>query len=69
MSERPKLILLDMKIGRVSVRAQPFLPGNIPGLRGIQLDVEVTEYLDENPKGANCRLFNVEPQLYNLTCL
>ena len=57
-------ILLDMKIGRVSVRAQPFLPGNIPGLRGIQLDVEVTEYLDENPKGANCRLFNVEPQLY-----
>ena len=62
-------ILLDMKIGRVSVRAQPFLPGNIPGLRGIQLDVEVTEYLDENPKGANCRLFNVEPQLYNLTCL
>ena len=57
-------ILLEMEIERVTVRAQSFLPGNTPGLRGIQLDVEVTEYLDGNEKGADCRLFNVEPQLY-----
>ncbi len=57
-------ILLDIEIGRIIVRAQSFIPGNTPDLRGIQLDVEITEYLDDKETEADCRLYSIEPQLY-----
>ena len=39
-------ILLEIEIGRIIVRAQTFIPGSTPDLRGIQLDVEITECSD-----------------------
>ena len=57
-------ILLEIEIGRIIVRAQTFLPGVTPDFRGIQLDVEITEYLDNNETEADCRLYSIEPQLY-----
>ena len=57
-------ILLEIEIGRITVQAQSVVPGDMPKLRGIRLDVEVTEHLEENGKTANCRIYNVEPQLY-----
>lgn len=57
-------ILLEIEIGRITVQAQSVVPGDTPKLRGIRLDVEVTEHLEENGKTANCRIYNVEPQLY-----
>ena len=57
-------ILLDIDIDRIVVHAQAFLPGNTPERRGIQMDVVVTEYLEKDEKGATCRLYNVEAQLY-----
>ena len=57
-------ILLEIEIGRMIVRAQTFIPGSTPDLRGIQLDVEITEYLDDNEMDADCRLYSIEPQLY-----
>ena len=55
---------MEIEIGRITVRAQNFIPGNTPDLRGIQLDVEIREYLDDNEMDADCRIYNVEPQLY-----
>ena len=57
-------ILLEIEVGRIIVRAQTFLPGVTPELRGIQLDVEITEYLDDKETEADCRLYSIEPQLY-----
>lgn len=57
-------ILLEIEIGSIMVRAQSVVPGDTPNLRGIRLDVEVVEHLDTNEKTANCRIYNVEPQLY-----
>ena len=57
-------ILLEIEVGRIIVRAQTFLPGVTPDLRGIQLDVEIKEYLDEKETEADCRLYSIEPQLY-----
>lgn len=57
-------ILLEIEIGRITVRAQSVIPGDTPNHRGIRLDVEIMEHLEGNEKSANCRIFNVEPQLY-----
>lgn len=57
-------ILLEIEIGRITIRAQSVIPGDNPNLRGIRLDVEIMEHLEGNGKSANCRIFNVEPQLY-----
>ncbi|MBR3762299.1 MAG: hypothetical protein IKK59_06105 [Lachnospiraceae bacterium] len=57
-------ILLEIEVGRIIVRAQTFLPGTTPDLRGIQLDVEIKEYLDDKETEADCRLYSIEPQLY-----
>ena len=43
-------ILLDIDIDRIVVHAQAFLPGNTPERRGIQMDVVVTEYLNQAEK-------------------
>ena len=57
-------ILLEIEIGRITIRAQSVIPGDNPNLRGIRLDVEIMEHLEGNGKSANCRIFNIEPQLY-----
>ncbi len=58
-------ILLDCKIGEISVRAQSIKPGITPDLRGICLDVEIYETLNNAEIPAKCRLYDIEPQLYH----
>lgn len=61
-------VLLQRRIGDIVVHAQAIKPGITPQLRGICLDVEITESLDadsdEAEVSAKCRLYNVEAQLY-----
>ncbi len=61
-------ILLEIEIGRIIVRAQTFIPANTPDLRGIQLDVEITEYLDDNEKGPIAAFITWSPSYIRTIC-
>ena len=42
-------VFLQRKLGKITVHAQSVFQGDNPMLRGVRLDVEVKEYLDEFP--------------------
>ncbi len=52
-------VLLGKKIGKIRVQAQQIIPGGRPELRGIRMDVEITEY-DE---GTVTHVYDLEPHL------
>ena len=54
-------VMLEREIGDIVVKAQSVMQGDMPELRGIQLDVEIWE--NDNCL-AKCRLYNVEAQQY-----
>ena len=56
--------LLEKDIGDVHVVAQRFIPGPDPGLRGIRMDVEVTEVDPESGKRA-ANVYDLEPHTRN----
>lgn len=76
-------VLLQRKLGRITVHAQSVFQGDSPMLRGIRLDVEVKEYLDELPEGitedrediaeglkkADCRVYDMEAQIGKVSAL
>ena len=58
-------VLLQRKIGDITVHAQSVFQGDTPELRGIRLDVEITEKIDhstEEGESAECRIYDVEAQ-------
>ena len=58
-------VLLQRKIGDITVQAQSVFQGDTPELRGIRLDVEITEKIDSSPgngERAACRIYDVEAQ-------
>ena len=62
-------VLLQRKIGKITIKAQSVFQGDTPELRGIRLDVEIREQLDEETgeggkegESASCRIYDVEPQ-------
>ena len=52
-------VLLEKEIKTVRVLAQQIIPGATPQLRGIRMDVEITEYEDETVTN----VYDVEPHL------
>ena len=57
-------VLLQRKIDRVHVISQRFLPGAMPGQRGIRMDVEVTEESDDG-SGLIANVYDMEPHTAN----
>ncbi|MBR4542693.1 MAG: hypothetical protein IKO53_00635 [Lachnospiraceae bacterium] len=57
-------VLLQRKIGRVHVISQRFLPGAMPGQRGIRMDVEVTEEATDG-SGMIANVYDMEPHTMN----
>ena len=58
-------VLLQRKIGDITVHAQSVFQGDTPELRGIRLDVEIVEKLERSPEegeSAECRIYDVEAQ-------
>ena len=59
-------VLLQRKIGKITIKAQSVFQGDTPEFRGIRLDVEIREQLDEEAdesgESASCRIYDVEPQ-------
>lgn len=62
-------VLLQRKIGEVTIKVQSILQGDSPEFRGIRLDVEIRERVDkasesseEAGESASCRIYDVEPQ-------
>ena len=55
-------VLLNKEIGDISVKAQNIFIGDDTDLRGIRLDVEITEY-DDDPT----TIYDIEPHLTNDT--
>lgn len=53
-------VLLNREIGQVNVVAQRFIQGQLPGLRGIRIDVEVAEGKKGEPAGI-ANVFDIEP--------
>ena len=65
-------VLLQRKIGEITVHAQSVFQGDTPELRGIRLDVEITEKIDdsrEEGETAACRIYDVEAQNRKVTDL
>lgn len=55
--------LLQRKIGEVTVQVQSFIQGDTPDLRGIRMDVEVKESISEETCAAECKIYDIEPQI------
>ena len=53
--------LLQRKIGKIKVIAQRVLPAQSPGLRGIRMDVEVTEYDEKDIDFRAKNIYDLEP--------
>jgi len=76
-------VLLQRKLGRITVHAQSVFQGDSPLLRGIRLDVEVKEYLDEfseaiteeskdtteKKEKADYRVYDMEAQIRKVSAL
>lgn len=70
-------VLLERKVGKLRIVAQRAISALTPGLRGIRMDVEVEEWVEDEPSGmsrglgeGNSRIRNVydlEPHLQNDT--
>ena len=63
-------ILLNRKIGRVHVTAQKVIPLLTPEVRGIRMDVEVVEEMDDAlGNQIACNVYDIEPHLQKDTLL
>ncbi len=54
-------VLLQRSIGKLNIVAQRIIPAPTPGLRGIRMDVEITEYSDTTETVHN--IYDLEPHL------
>ncbi len=52
-------VLLGKELGKIHVQAQQFIPGGTPELRGIRMDVEITEYNEGMVTG----VYDLEPHM------
>ena len=77
-------VFLQRKLGKITVHAQSVFQGDSPVLRGVRLDVEVKEYLDEAANGmtvedeedtkdlsekADYRVYDMEAQIRKVRAL
>lgn len=53
-------VLLQREIGEVKLIAEKIIPGSMPNLRGIRMDVEVTEITNDSVTN----IYDVEPHTY-----
>lgn len=54
-------VLLQKPIGRIRIVAQRTIPANTPLHRGIRMDVEVEEYIDECEESPEVNIYDIEP--------
>lgn len=54
-------VLLEKEIGKVKVLVQRVLPGETINLRGVRLDVEVTEEADSSDRKPQASVYDIEP--------
>ncbi len=55
-------VLLQKEIGAVKVLTQRVIPGTSEGMRGVRLDVEVTENSEEKPELV-ANVYDIEPHI------
>ncbi|MCM1468177.1 MAG: Rpn family recombination-promoting nuclease/putative transposase [Alistipes sp.] len=61
-------VLLQRNINKLRVEAQKTIPANVPGLRGIRMDVEIIEEITEEKRegsGPAMNIYDIEPHLQN----
>lgn len=55
-------VLLQKKIGKITIQSQSVFQGDNPDLRGVRLDVEILEKSDKEGDSAVCSIYDVEMQ-------
>lgn len=59
-------VLLQRNINKLRISAQKTIPASIPGLRGIRMDVEIIEEIEDDKKIGNSpamNIYDIEPHL------
>lgn len=55
-------VLLQKKIGKITIQSQSVFQGDNPDLRGVRLDVEILEKSDKEGDSVVCSIYDVEMQ-------